>query len=310
MTRWKSFTVKVRREAIDAVTRFLMDQGSLGMAYDEQLLGASGDPADPIPPPPDVTKLTAYFPWDTDLHELKRSFLEFLPVVAESFGEGPEAFDSATEITDTGWAEKWKEHFRARKVGRRLVVKPSWEEFSPAGNDVVLTIDPGQAFGTGTHETTRMCLRFIEDVFDRAPSPPRSVLDIGTGTGILGIAAAKFGASRVLGIDTDPVAVEVARKNAGLNGVDDSFRSEGTTLSSIEEEFDLVLGNLIAEILVDLSGSIVARCAPEGWLVLSGILTEKSGWVVEEFDRNGASLVEEKTDGQWAALLLRKEKRP
>ncbi len=305
MTRWISFTVEVRREAIDAVTQFLMAHGSLGMAYDEQLLGASGDPADPIPPPPDVTRLTAYFPWDTDLWALKRSFLDFLPLLAETFGPGPESFQSAAEITDTGWAEKWKEHFRARKIGRRLVIKPSWEKYSPAENDLVLTVDPGQAFGTGTHETTRMCLRFMETLFDRRPFP-RTVLDIGTGTGILGIAAARLGAERVLGIDTDPVAVEVAGKNAGLNGVSGVFRSEGTTLSAIGGEFDLVLANLIAEILVDLAAQILALCAPEGRLVLSGILKEKSGWVVEEYVKHGASLAEEATDGQWAALLLRR----
>lgn len=305
MTRWKSFTVEVRREAIDAVTQFLMDRGSLGMAYDEQLLGASGDPSDPIPPPPKVTKLTAYFPWEADLGDLKRAFTDFLPVLAESFGKGPEAFLGGAEITDTGWAEKWKEHFRARKVGRRLVVKPSWETLVPAEGEVVLTVDPGQAFGTGTHETTRMCLRFVEDVFERVPSP-RRVLDIGTGTGILGIAAARLGAERLLGIDTDPVAVEVARTNSVLNGVGAVFRSEGTVLSAVEGEFDLVLANLIAEILIDLAKEIVARCAPGGWLVLSGILREKSGWVAEEFLACGASLIEEATDGQWAALLLRK----
>lgn len=307
MTRWKSFTVEVRREAIDAVTQFLMARGSLGTAYDVQLLGASGDPADPVPPPPEVTRLTAYFPWETDLWELKRGFVEeFLPVLAESFGTGPEAFESAAEITDTGWAEKWKEHFRARKVGRRLVVKPSWEEYPGDGGDVVLTVDPGQAFGTGTHETTRMCLRFAEDVFDRGPAPPRTVLDVGTGTGILGIAAALLGAERVLGIDTDPVAVEVAARNAEQNGVGTAFRAEGTALASVEGEFDLVFGNLIAEILVDLSAAVVARCAPGGRMILSGILTEKSGWVVEEFGTHGASLVEEATDGEWSALLLRK----
>lgn len=307
MTRWKSFTVEVRRETIDAVTQFLMARGSLGTAYDEQLLGASGDPADPVPPPPEVTRLTAYFPWETDLWELKRGFLEeFLPVLAESFGAGPEAFDSAAEITDAGWAEKWKEHFRARRVGRRLVVKPSWEEHTGGGRDVVLTIDPGQAFGTGTHETTRMCLRFVEDAFDRDPAPPRTVLDIGTGTGILGIAAALLGAERVLGIDTDPVAVEVAARNAQQNGVGAAFRAEGTALSCVEGEFDLVFGNLIAEILADLSPAIVSRCAPGGRIILSGILTEKSGWVMQEYARHGASLVEEATDGEWAALLLRR----
>jgi len=305
MTRWKSFTVETRREAVDAISHFLRTHGSLGTAYDEQHLGPTGDPADPIPPPPSVTKVTAYFPWDTDLGALKRAFLEFLPVLAESFGQGPEAFLGGAEITDSGWAEKWKEHFHARKVGRRIVIKPSWERVAPAEGEVVLTVDPGQAFGTGTHETTRMCLRFIEDVFDLRPAP-RTVLDVGAGTGILGIAAARLGATDVLGIDTDPVAVEVAERNADLNGVAGPFRAEGTSLSAVRGEHDLVLGNLIAEILADLAADLVARCAPGGHLVLSGIVAEKAGWVSDEFRRHGATPVSEAADGQWAALLLRR----
>lgn len=304
MTRWKSFSIRIRREVIDASTRFLLDHGSLGTAYDEQILGTAGDPADPIPPPPGVTRLTAYFPWDTDLHELKQAFLDFLPVLWESFGPGPETFDDAAEITDSGWAEKWKEHFHARKVGRRIVIKPSWESIEVEAGDIALTVDPGQAFGTGTHETTRMCLRFIEDVFDLSP-PPRTALDVGTGTGILGIAAARLGAARVVGIDTDPVAVEVAGKNAAANGVSDAFRSENTPLAAVPGTFDLVLANLIAEILIDLASELVRRTAPGGHLVLSGILDGKSGWVVEEFEKHGAALVSETIDGQWAALLLR-----
>jgi ribosomal protein L11 methyltransferase len=155
----ESFSVRTRREAVDAVTQFFVAHGSLGTAYDEQLLGAEGDPADPIPPPPAVTRLTAYFPWDTDLHALKQAFLDLLPVLSESFGPGPEAFSDATEISDTGWAEKWKEHFHARKIGRKIVIKPSWETVDAGEGEFVLTVDPGQAFGTGTHETTRMCLK-------------------------------------------------------------------------------------------------------------------------------------------------------
>jgi len=303
MTRWKSFTVETRREAVDAITHFLLSHGSLGNAYDEQLLGASGDPADPVPPPPRVTKMTAYFPWDTDLWALKQAFLEFLPVLEESFGPGPETFLAAAEITDSGWAEKWKEHFHARKVGRRIVIKPSWETFAPGDGEVVVTIDPGQAFGTGTHETTQMCLRFVEDLFEHDPAP-RTVLDVGTGTGILGIAAALLGAESVLCIDTDPVAVEVAGNNAEANGVAGVFRTEGTSLSAVHGEHDLVLANLIAEILIDLAEDLVARCAPGGHLVLSGILAEKAGWVADEFRRHGATLAEKAADGQWAALLL------
>lgn len=306
MTRWKSFTVTTRREAVDSITHFLLARGSLGTAYDEQNLGFSGDPAEPVPPPPPVTKVTAYFPWSTDLGALKQEFLDFLPLVAEAFGPGPEAFLSAAEITDAGWAEKWKEHFHARKVGRRLVIKPSWETVEPGEEEIVLTVDPGQAFGTGTHETTRMCLRFIEYLFDQRPAP-RTVLDVGTGTGILGIAAARLGAASVLGIDTDPVAVEVATRNAQQNGVAGVFRAEGTLLSAVRGKHDLVVGNLIAEILVDLAAQLAGRCAPAGHLVLSGILAEKSGWVSGEFRRHGATPVSEATDGPWAALLLRRD---
>ena len=306
MTRWKSFTVETRREAVDALTHFFRTHGSLGMAYDERLFGPNGDPADPLPPPEEVTKMTAYFPWEADLHDVKKAFLEFLPVLAESFGSEAGAFVSAAEITDFGWAENWKEHFKPRKLGSRLVVKPSWEPYESTPGDVVLTIDPGQAFGTGTHETTGMCLRLIEEVYDVAPGPPR-VLDVGAGTGILGIAALLLGAECALGIDTDPKAVEVSEENAKVNGVDDRFAASFMPLSAIDGTFDVVAANIIAEILVDLKKELIARCAPGGLLILSGILTEKSGWVEEEFREEGARALKRETDGQWAALLLRRE---
>lgn len=306
MTRWKSFTVETRRDAVDALTHFFMTQGSLGMAYDERRFGAEGDPAAPLPPPDETTRLTAYFPWEADLHHLKREFLSFLPELAAAFGGGAGAFVSAAEITDAGWAETWKEHFTPRRVGKRLVVRPSWEPYPPRSGDVVLTIDPGQAFGTGTHETTRMCLEFIEGVFDDGPTPVRA-LDVGTGTGILGIAAALLGSSFVLGIDTDPKAVEVAEANGGINGVPDRFHATSMPLSSTEGTFDLVLANLFAEILVDLKSEIISRCGPGGRIVLSGILAEKSDWVEAEYAADGMRLLRRKIDGQWVALLLARE---
>ncbi len=305
MTRWKSITVEARRDAVDALSHFFTERGSLGMAYDERLFGAEGDPADPLPPPETVTRLTAYFPWDTDLRSVKRMFLDFLPVLAESFGPEAGAYVSAAEITDFGWAENWKEHFRPRRIGKRIVVKPEWEPFSPAPDDVVLTINPGQAFGTGTHETTQMCLRFVEEAFD-SPAPPCRVLDIGTGTGILGIAAARFGASCTLAIDVDPKAVEVAAENARVNGVADRFHAADTPLSRTQGRFDLILANVLAEILVDLKEEIVERLEPGGLLVLSGILAEKSNWVAAEYASAECRLQETKEEGQWTALLLRR----
>ena len=309
MTRWKSFTVEARREAVDALSYFFTTHGALGMAYDEQLFGANGDPADPLPAPSDPTKLTAYFPWEADLGTVKREFLDFLPVLAESFGSATGEFVEATEISDYGWAETWKEHFKPSRLGRRITVKPSWEPYAASPEEVVLTIDPGQAFGTGTHETTKMCLRFIEDVFD-APAPPRTVLDVGTGTGILGIAAAMLGAHRVVGIDVDPKAVETAAENARINGVAGRFEAAVTPLHRIEETFDLVAANVLAEILADLKGEVGARCAPGGAILLSGILSEKSGWVAQEYADAGWRLDARRDEGQWSALLLRREDHP
>ncbi len=308
MTRWKSFTVEARREAVDALSYFFTTHGALGMAYDEQLFGSSGDPADPLPAPGDPTKITAYFPWEADLHTVKREFLDFLPVLSESFGTAPGEFVEATEITDCGWAETWKEHFKPSRIGRRITVKPSWESYAASPAEVVLTIDPGQAFGTGTHETTKMCLRFIEDVFD-APLPPRSVLDVGTGTGILGIAAAMLGAQRVVGIDVDPKAVETAAENARINGVAGRFEAAVTPLGRLDETFDLVAANVLAEILADLKHEVAARCAPGGAILLSGILSEKSEWVAQEYAEAGWRVDGRRDEGQWSALLLRRDER-
>jgi ribosomal protein L11 methyltransferase len=306
MTRWKSITVETRREAVDALSHFFTEHGSLGMAYDERLFGTEGDPADPLPAPDEVTRLTVYFPWEADLHSVKRDFLDFLPLLAESFGADPGTFISAAEITDFGWAEKWKENFQARRIGKRITVKPSWEPYSPSPEEIVVTIDPGQAFGTGTHETTQMCLRFLEEAFDGTPTP-RRVLDVGTGTGILGIAAALLGAPLTLGIDVDPKGVEVAGENARINGVDGRFHAATTPLSCVEGRYDLILANVLAEILTDLKEEIAARLEAGGKLILSGILSEKGDWVAKEYEAVDCRLVGKKEEGQWTALLLRRE---
>lgn len=306
MTRWKSITVETRREAVDALSHFFTERGALGMAYDERLYGPEGDPADPLPPPDEVTQVTAYFPWEADLHSVKREFLDFLPVLAESFGKDPGSFVSASEITDFGWAEKWKEHFKPKRIGKRITVKPSWEPYPSSPEEIVLTIDPGQAFGTGTHETTQMCLQFLEEAFDSGAAPLR-VLDIGTGTGILGIAAIRLGASCALGIDVDPMAVEVSENNARINGVGDRFHAATTPLAHAEGRYDLVLANILAEILVDLKPDIADRQEPGGLLIVSGILTEKCDWVESEYEAGGWRSAGRKEQGQWSALLFRRE---
>ena len=211
---------------------------------------------------------------------------------------------SVSPVPETDWMLKWKEGFEAISIGRRLIVAPSWK-VPPAGDDrLVIQIDPGMAFGTGTHETTRLCLEAIERHWKGG-----SLLDVGTGTGILAIAAAKLEpGSRVVAIDVDPQAVEVARENAKINNTSALVHFfEGQPRDLAAEVFDVVVANLTAEVIVDLTGDLARCLAPEGTMILSGILTEFAADVEQALSNCGLSVIERNHDGEWCALVARKD---
>lgn len=227
-----------------------------------------------------------------------------LPALAAALASLQPASLEPAVVPEVDWVARFREGFRGFAVGRFDIV-PAWQAAVPQPGRIPLVVDPGQAFGTGTHETTRMCLRLIERLFGSA-SPPKRVLDFGTGTGILGIAAARLGAEDTLGTDIDPKAVETAGENARINGVADRFRAENIPLLSIRERFDLIVANILAEILVDLKREIAALSTPDGRLLLSGILSEKGDWVLREYATERFFPEERIEDGQWTALLLRR----
>ncbi|RJX29090.1 MAG: methyltransferase domain-containing protein [Desulfarculus sp.] len=201
------------------------------------------------------------------------------------------------------WSLNWKKHFHPRLVARRIIVAPPWEPASPAEGQVVIVIDPGQAFGTGQHESTQLVLRRIERLADQGHLPGR-VLDVGCGSGILALAALRLGAASALAIDIDPQAVEAARANARLNGLSQGLEANLTPLDQIGERFPLVLANLTAKDLMELAGPLAARLAPGGELVASGLLVEQIGPVRQAFAGLGLSLVEQDSLAGWAALVL------
>jgi ribosomal protein L11 methyltransferase len=214
-----------------------------------------------------------------DLQKRISRQLEDLAGVVEGLNtQQPEVIEVRTE----DWAENWKQHFQAVRIGERLVIRPSWEAFEAKAGDVVVTLDPGMAFGTGTHGTTRLCLEALAGLF-AGPVPPARVLDVGTGSGILAIASAALGARRVLACDIEPEACRTAHENARQNGLTDRIEVTGAPLESLEEDFDLVLANILAEENVRLAAALVGRLAPGGHLVLSGILEEKEAMVTEGF---------------------------
>lgn len=201
-------------------------------------------------------------------------------------------------IVGDEWKERWKEFFKPTRIGRRLVVRPSWEPFSPEVGDVVITLDPGQAFGTGTHESTRLVLAEV----DALVSGGERVLDVGCGSGILSIAALLLGASEAVAVDVDPIAVQVTDENAAHNAVADRLRASTTDVGEIEGSFELVLANIQSGVLVPMAEALMSRLKAGGHLVLSGLLAPESQEIRAAF--GALSFVREAREGEWIALVF------
>lgn len=201
-------------------------------------------------------------------------------------------------VVGDDWKERWKEFFRPTRVGTRFVVTPSWEEYQAHDDDVVITLDPGQAFGTGTHETTRLVLAEIEGRVRGG----EAVLDVGCGSGILGIGALLLGASRVVAIDVDPVAVRVAEENATVNGV--RLEASTTPVEQVAGRYDLVVANIRSVVLIPMVDALEARTEAGGALVLSGLLVDEEEEVRAVFDRR-LTFEARRVDGAWLALVYR-----
>jgi ribosomal protein L11 methyltransferase len=210
-------------------------------------------------------------------------------------------------VNTEDWSSSWKVHFKPLRVGKHLLIVPTWEEAVVLPGDLVIRIDPGMAFGTGGHETTRLCLELLESVMEKSPllTIP-SLLDLGTGSGILAIAANLLGAGRILALDIDPDTVEIARENLTLNGMSDSIECGTVPLESLAEHFDIILANILAEELVRLAPYLMERLHPGGALILSGILAEKESLVRQGFASQPLTYIRTVSDGEWVAMLYEK----
>lgn len=225
-----------------------------------------------------------------------RAFLER----AAAAGLPPPA-EAGRERDEDEWRDVWKQYFRPRKVGRFVIV-PSWETYAPAADEVVLDLDPGRAFGTGGHASTRLCLEALSDL----PACER-FLDVGCGSGVLSIACARmFADASGIGVDVDPDAVEVSRENAARNGVDARISFSTTPVEEVHGPFDLVLANILPDVLIPLARPIAARVAPGGTLVLSGILVPLADEVERAYLALGLTAAARRDEEGWRALVLRR----
>jgi ribosomal protein L11 methyltransferase len=244
----------------------------------------------------------AYFPVGPSTPQTQEQIEEALwhlgqisPIPAPSF----------STVADEDWADTWKQHFHPLRVGQRIVVKPTWRDVEYAPGDVVIELDPGMAFGTGLHPTTQMCLQVLE----QKVQPGMQVLDLGTGSGILAIAAAKLGAARIMALDTDPVAVEVAHENARRNGVASQVTVTQGSLDRTAKAYDLVVVNILAKVIIELAKSGLAqRIRPGGEWAAAGIIEPQVADVAAALEAAGLQVTGQRQIADWVALVGGKPK--
>jgi ribosomal protein L11 methyltransferase len=283
---WQQVTLRIAREAEEIATDILFDLGATGTVILEES--------------PEEITLAAYFDETANAEEIAQRVETAFAQVGERSALRRIAL---SELADQDWMQKWKEGFEPLTIGSRLLIAPSWKLPAETGGRAVIQIDPGMAFGTGTHETTRLCLEAIERYWNG-----NMMLDVGTGTGILAIAATLLvPESHITAIDIDPLAVEVAQENISINAVSERITVlEATPDRFAGSDFDVVVANLTAEVIIELIEDLSACLRHSGVMILSGILTTLRHDVEQHANQAGLEIIERGEAGEWSLLVVRR----
>ncbi len=299
---WNLICIETKEDAADIVSSIMIDAGAGGA----EIEGGSAIPAlfDEYRPELHVSGnviVKAYF--GEDGFEGTVSYIEDR---LERLKHSAEIDTGTLNITvnmipDTNWNENFRKHFTAFRAAGNIVIKPSWENYKAEDRDIVLELDPGMAFGSGVHETTRMCLELIQKYI----VPEAKVLDVGCGSGILGIACAKLGAGKVLALDNDPVCVKVVRDNAAANNVEIETRQSDLLSGAGEGKYDIITANIVADIIIRLNANIAKYMEPKAVYIISGIIEDRLDEVKLSLENNGFSILEVMSMGDWRAIAAR-----
>lgn len=308
--KWAEVSIKTTHEATDVIAELFQDVGASGVVIEDPELvnnyidAGMWDFSD-IARTDDTDTVTvkAYLPADD---ELDGRLARFADSVENFKQQAPEikkgdCLISWQLVQDEDWADNWKQYFHTDKVGKRIVIKPTWEDYLAQPDDIVVELDPGAAFGTGTHPTTAMCIRSLEKLVKR----DMRVFDVGTGSGVLAIVAAKLGARDVTAMDYDKMAVQVAAENIKQNQVDDVVKTGvSDILKSFTGKANLIVANIIADIIIELFDELDEYLAPGGKLLVSGIITERLNDVTEACQLHGFSVRDVTVEKGWAAMVI------
>jgi len=300
---WLEMRIRVPSSAAELLGQTLFELGCTGINIIEQALDTFDVPKDVDLPDGEIV-VRAYFPDTSDVGNLQDSIRERLVEMSAFFPALVPALPECIRLATEDWDTNWQQHFPPFLVGQKLVIRPSWSDWTPTGQQVVLTLDPGRAFGTGTHATTGLCLDMLARLAE-GPVSPEAVLDVGTGSGILALAAAALGANHVLACDIDPEARLVATENILQNSLDDRITVTEAPLDEIPGRFDLVLANILAKENIRLGASLVAHLQPGGHLALSGILNEQEAEVIGAFKAFPVTLTKTDRRDGWSCLTYR-----
>ena len=309
MNTWQELTITVSREAEEAVSNILIDLGCQGVAIDDsadylEQVDQYGE-LFPEVEQSERVRITGYYPDSVDIEDIAAQANERL---AELDGFGLETGDielTRQELAEEDWADNWKKYFEPARITHDLTIVPSWTDYEVTTGEKIIKLDPGMAFGTGTHPTTKMSLFALEQVLRGG----ETVLDVGTGSGVLSIASSLLGAKEIFAYDLDDVAVRVAQENIALNaGTENIHVAAGDLLKGVDIEADVIVANILADILVNLTDDAYRLLKDEGYLIMSGIISEKWDLVRESAEAAGFFLETHMIQGEWNACVFKKTK--
>lgn len=305
--KWTEIQIKASAETEDLISSILYDLGATGLSIDDpsdilELSKSKKDwdfiDASLLDVSFNEILIKAYFSESEDIEKKVKyieRYIEDSPILNID-----EHIITITEVDENDWAESWKKYYKPIKIGKRILIMPSWEEDISEENDIVIELDPGMAFGTGTHETTMMCTEALEKYVKAGDT----VYDIGCGSGILGIVAAKLGATKVVGVDLDPLCVKVSNENIATNDVQDIVEiKNGDLLEVVEGKADIIVSNIIAEIIAGMTGDLKNYLKDGGIFITSGIIIEKIELVENALLENGFKILDIKKLNSWSCVI-------
>ena len=309
--KWCEISIQTSHEAVELIAEIFRDLGASGVVIEDPELvndyitSGKWDYTDiPIAKETEVVVEKAYLPVNGELEGRIQTLQQEIKALASRGVNTAPAVLTTAELQDEDWSDTWKQYFHTEKPGERVVIKPTWEEYAPQGDEVVIELDPGAAFGTGTHATTSMCIRQLEKLV----KPGMTVFDVGTGSGILSIISAKLGAKNIQAVDYDDSVLKIVEENLEQNNVQDIISvAQSDLMQNVHGKAELVIANIIADIIIRLFDQLDEHLEQGGTLLTSGIIEDRIKDVLAAAEKHGYGVVERLENKGWACITFKRK---